>query len=492
MIEEIYTRLSQGRTSDPAKDFSASRMYTLLESPFTLWCEYHAPREAADPEFNRYEQQRAKFMRQLRDGGAQPLPEGTVDVHDRSQEVCFRATLEAMEKGAPGIAGAMLWNLPKNMTGRAALLLRVDEGRSVFGPYHYQIALFKQALELKEHYALQCTFLNEILAEMQGWRSRYSRIYLKNGERQLDHFDWCHRLDAELERWRDIRDGRLEPETDRPPAAALAPWRRYANKVARERKDLVLLPGQNWDMRDLLRRAGLNNTDDIVAAGYPRIIEIAGTAAADIFGNALAYRHNKPVLRNAGLFPPRKGERNLYFDFEGSDSLCSPLTPHTYLIGVWDAEASRYAAFTARGPQEEEKIFREFLAYIGDPAKAVLYHWTESELHTFREISKRYPELAEPLKALLPSCVDLKALVQKSFYIPSPSFSLKAVAPAFGFNWRQKDVNAMDAMVYYWDWLAGDEAAIQKALVYNEDDCVAMLHIENVLRGQEPLPMPVV
>ncbi len=490
MTDELYTRFSAGRLPDHSIDLSASRIYTLLESPFTIWCGYHAPKEAADPEFNRYEQQRSRFANQLKDSWLNSMPPGSVDVFDRSPELCFRATLAAMKNGAPAIARPMLWNLPKNMMGRASMLVRVDEGQSVFGPYHYQIVMFKQALEIKEHYALQCTFLNEILADIQGYRSRYSKIHLKPGEKQLDHYNWCHRLDAEMERWFAIRDGRLEPETDRPPTAALAPWRKYANRLASERKDLIMLPGHGWDMRTKLREAGIKNTDDVVNAGYARIKELAGAFAADIFGNSLAYFHNKPVVRQTGLFPPSKGERNLYFDFENSDSLCSPLGAHTYLIGVWDKEAGRYIAFTAKGPKEEEKVFRDFIAYVGDPAKVILYHWTESELYTLRETAKRYPALADYIKALFPSCVDLKAITQKSFYIPSPSFSLKAVAPAFGFNWRQHDVGAMDAMVYYWDWLEGAEDALQKFLLYNEDDCVAMLHVETELGKMEPLTLP--
>ena len=57
-----------------------------------------------------------------------------------------------------------------------------------------------------------------------------------------------------------------------------------------------------------------------------------------------------------------------------------------------------------------------------------------------------------------------------------------SVAPALGFTWRQEGFDAFDSMVCYWDYLdGGDEAIIEKTLLYNEDDCRAMWHIDHEL-----------
>ena len=56
---------------------------------------------------------------------------------------------------------------------------------------------------------------------------------------------------------------------------------------------------------------------------------------------------------------------------------------------------------------------------------------------------------------------------------------IKSVAPALGFHWRQKDVGAYQSMVCYWDYLDNtDLFAIDPALIYNEDDCRAMWHVD--------------
>ena len=46
----------------------------------------------------------------------------------------------------------------------------------------------------------------------------------------------------------------------------------------------------------------------------------------------------------------------------------------------------------------------------------------------------------------------------------------------------------MDSMVYFVNWLkTGDEALLQKILMYNEDDCKAMLFLEEALKQAEVL-----
>ena len=105
-----------------------------------------------------------------------------------------------------------------------------------------------------------------------------------------------------------------------------------------------------------------------------------------------------------------------------------------------------------------------------------------------KKLADKHPETADKLKSLCSICYDLKVAVQKAFYLPAPSFSLKAAAPAFGFHWRQDDCGAMDSMVYFTNWLkTGNEDLLKKVLMYNEDDCKAMLDLETRLQAADVL-----
>jgi predicted RecB family nuclease len=177
-----------------------------------------------------------------------------------------------------------------------------------------------------------------------------------------------------------------------------------------------------------------------------------------------------------------RARRLLYFDFETSDSVHPTEPPHNYLIGCYDGTRDQFVKFLARGAEDEGRIFTEFVDYVGDPRDVCLYHWTDFEIHQMRRVMRRWPALRNSLEQIISHCVDLKETIQAAVYLPVPSFSIKAVAPALGFRWRQKEIGAYQSMVCYWDYLEyRDLFAIDPALVYNEDDCVAMWRVDQEL-----------
>ncbi|MCX5783473.1 MAG: TM0106 family RecB-like putative nuclease [Elusimicrobia bacterium] len=480
ILDTVYKKFSDNRLPSDSQDLRASKIYSLLQDEFGLWCFYNASRELAVSENGRYEQARSLRDKLVKDKWLHSRYPDAVRIESRKDP--FKDTLSAMFSGINAIQHPHLWDLPAGMFGRANLLLRDNSAPSALGGYHYRIVQFKQALELKEHYALAGAFLNRILGKIQGFEPPEIKIMLREGEVDVIQRDWNHRLDAEMERWKNVRSSKTAPETSRPPNASSPPWRIYANRVAAERKDLIMLAGIGWDVRAKLKEVGIIDIPSVIAAGQAKINEIAPDNSAEVYGNALAYHLNAPILKREGFYPPRRGKRNIYFDFEASDDTHLSEPPHIYLIGTWE---NGFKTFVARGAGEEEKIFGDFLDYIGNPEDVSLYHWTDYEINQMKETASKYPKLKDRFEAIFKYCVDLKVAMQKAFYLPSPSFSLKAVAPAFGFKWRQTDCGAMDSMVYYWDWLKGDEPAIKKVITYNEDDCYAMFYVDEILSKAE-------
>lgn len=490
LINTLFERFSAGRTPDKT-DFNASKMFSLLEDPFGIWCMFHAPEGAAVYEQNRYENLKVRTDRNSRDQWIREHFPGVEFVRADNDADRFKGTLRAMAEGKPAVANAALWNLSKNVYGSMNLLVRSEEGGSVFGPYHYRLVQFKRAHDLKEHYALQVSLLNHILSDVQQYTPRYSRVELKGKTANVDYLEHEERLNRELAYFRMIRDGKARPEAHKPPKAASSPWRIYANKVVAESKDLQMLPSLSAEMRQCLKICGMYTTDDVARAGLEKIREILEEPfATDAYYNSMAYLHNKPVLREEGHFPPPVKKRNLYFDFEATETFTKENTSFVYLIGIWDKEEDKYVSFVAKTPEEEIKIFEQFYDYITNPEDTVLYHWTEYEAKKMRKMAQENKHDEQKLNRLVSLCYDLKVAVNKAFYLPAPSFSLKAAAPAFGFNWRQDDCGAMDSMVYFTSWLKnGQDELLKKVLMYNEDDCKAMLDLENKLKAADILKL---
>ena len=493
LVEDIFSKFSAGRTPNQ-QDFNAGKFFLLLKDPFGLWCNYHAPKEEAVKEDNLYEDLRSKTDRDIRDSWIHEHCATTTIINASSEAERFKQTLDAMAQGVEGIIGANIWDLSENIGcyGSVNLLKKVPQGQSVFGPYHYQIVQLKRAGSMKEHYAMQTALLSSILNKIQNYQEPKALFIFKSKEQMLDCERLQERVRKHLLEWQAIKEGSLVPEAEKPPKAALSPWRVYANKYVFDKKDLVLLPHLNSAQRAILRENKINTYEEVVNIGLDKIKELLfdpdhkSNIAEDVYYHALAYHYNKPILRQKGLFPLPPKERNLYFDFETTETFTKDTRSFVYLIGVWDKEAGKFVSFVAKSEAEEEKIFKEFANYMGEPQKAALYHWTEYEVKKMKELCSKYPAISEDLQKLISACIDLKVVMEKAFYFPSPSLSLKAAAPAFGFHWRQDDCGAMDSMVYFTKWLTeGDENLLSKVLMYNEDDCIAMLYIENYLKQTE-------
>jgi uncharacterized protein len=497
MVEDIFNKFSASRV--PGKDdFHAGKMFLLLQDPFGMWCSYHAPAEEAVEEPNLYENMRGRADRSNRDEWIARHCETIVSVTGSDEAERFRKTLEAMARGAQGIIGATLWDLRKlpGLCGSVNLLLKINSGKSVFGDYHYKIVQLKRANDLKEHYAMQTAVMNTVLTEIQGAQAQNALFVLKSKEQNLD----CARVqDAAFKyvrEWEAIKSGAFVPDAKKPPKAALSPWRVYANKYVFEYKDLVLLPHLSHDMRSALKERGVKTYEDVITTGLAKIKEIlaeplgSDALAVETYSHAVAYREHKPVIRDGGAFPLTPKKRNLYFDFEATETFTKNSISFIYLIGVWDKERDKFVSFVARNEAEEEVIFKQFADYIGPEGESALYHWTEYEAKKMKALMDKYPAIKQDLQKLVNACVDLKIVIERAFYLPSPSLSLKAAAPAFGFNWRQNDVGAMDSMVYFTKWLAGGgDDLLNKVLMYNEDDCKAMLFIEDYLKTHEAVKL---
>ena len=482
---------SDQRSPSDRTDFRSSKVYAVLDDAFTLWCSLHAPREEAVQENSPYETEKARREREIRLRWAAEHFPGFVVVENARGQEALALTLKYMAEGKPAILYPALWFLPKHMYGKANMIARSDAAPSVFGNYHYTLVQLKQAIEAKHHYCVQGALLNRTLGLMQGYEPPEFRLFLRTKDIALRQAELAPDLDQVLDTWGAIKDGLLEPEPCKPPNAASAPWRAYANDLVRKKKDLILLAGVSREWRQKLHMCGIHSTDDAALAGPARLLGLTDEQAApEIYGNAAAYRLNTPIGRpGARLALPEK-QRNLYFDFENADSMKPGEPSYVYLIGVWDAETKNYTALLAKNAAEEEGIFRQFAELVGDPSQALLYHWTEHEVHHIKEAAAKYRTLSAAMQALVPACCDLKKVVQKAFFLPAPSLSLKAAAPALGFSWRQLECGAMDSMAHYWDWVENDnQDAIKKVLIYNEDDCLAMHRVHKALAAREPLSL---
>ena len=482
-VPELIQRATSGQALNRHLLFRPSLVYQVLYDPFWIWCEYHAPRSEAVDETSRYDQMR--FQRGIEHEQAwvkEHYPDA-LEIEPKFGLEALKNTFKAMLDGIPAIYQPQLWDLGSAVYGKGDLLLRDQSHGSDLGPYHYRVVEIKRSGSLKDQHILQAAFYNRMLGRMQGYTPEHLSIALRERSERVSYPGREIELDEILFTWKALREGRYIPEPGRPPKVTDSPWRVYGDKLVHTRKDLVLLAGIGPKERGRLRAAGIHTVDQLWALRLEEVCEILGKQyGTTAFHVAQAYRMGQPVLKPGGRLAIPRAKRHLYFDFETSDEVHPTEPPHVYLIGCWDAEQGRFVYFLGRGAGDEERIFREFLKYVGDVENTRLYHWTDFEIVQIMKILHRWPSLERPLRRLISVCVDLKEAIKSAVYLPVPSFSLKCVAPALGFRWRQEEIGAFESMICYWDYLEGrDKSTIDKAILYNEDDCLAMWHVDRAL-----------
>jgi hypothetical protein len=137
-------------------------------------------------------------------------------------------------------------------------------------------------------------------------------------------------LRAPTGRWRAVRDGELQLD----PLAldsTRGPWRKYANRMIYQRKDISVLPGVGLKTAVEWRARGFKSLDSILAAGSSG--DLDRLTNQDCYSHALAFQEGRPVFRTGEGPHIRRRERLVHFDVEDTSVLDGDLVtrPHTYM-----------------------------------------------------------------------------------------------------------------------------------------------------------------
>ncbi len=494
-FESLLKKTVAGKVPDRKKFFRTQLIFSLLRDPFWVWCEYHAPQKEAVPEEPKFDRFLKDWAQDHRKQYVREKYPDAVWIPPAFGLANYKATLKAMFDGALAIRSPHLWALGKNMYGQGDLIIRDDSHPSFFGNYHYRSVEIKRAKWLKKNFKIHGAAMTRLLGEIQGYTPEQFKIVLLNGETEVSMAAVQPDLDEVIKKWKAIRDGKLKP------APFLldytrSPWGFLANRIIQEKHDLTLLPEIDPNLREkIIEELKFDSLVGLKKLTLKKLKKTLGDKLGfAIFHSTLAYFAKKPILPDGVFFKIPRATRHYYFDFELSDEMRMEEPAHVYLIGIWIGEEERYIPFKGRGVKDEEKVFAEFLDFVGDPSDCRLYHWSDFEIRHMKKMAEKYPSLSERIQKIILSCTDLMKFIRSHIFIPVPSYSIKNVAPYLGFNWRQKDIGGFETMALYLDFLENyNSEAFEKIVTYNEDDCKAMWFIDKVLTSMFPkveLPSP--
>ena len=486
-FETILKRATAGKPLQRSRLFKPSWFYFMTQDPFWVWCEYYAPKSCRVDETSRFDRYRME-------GGvswenqyvAQQFPTA-YQVQGHWGMPALQETVRAMLRGEPAIHGAALWLLGHDVYGQADVLVRCDQHPSDLGNFHYRVKEVKNAKQLKLYHKLQATTYHWILSKLQGYCPPSFDIVLGagQGEQTIEYEAVAATLRQYLAQWKAIRDQQSEPD----PIAldsTLSPWRSYANQLLSEREHVSLLPGVGTAKTSDLRDSGFQTLGDILELGPDGCVR--EFKHDHHYYHALAYHRQRPVFRPGQSPAIQRRRRIVHFDVEDISVLDGQYVtrPHTYMLGVATPDGHT-KIWTARGQDDESRMWRDFLDWLGDPSDVALYCWSRYEATKLGQAATDHPHLATRLIAAEQALIDLKEEIKHRPYFPVSSYSIKNVAPVCGFHWSQEDVDGQSAQLMVIDWLrSGDTTIIEKVEQYNREDVLAMLAVDQYVQAIAP------
>jgi uncharacterized protein len=405
------------------------------------------------------------------------------EVRAELKEDAVQETLELMQAGEPFIYQGSLE--AGDWFGKPDILER-QPGKSRFGDYYYVPVDIKNAQHLKKHHKAQLVFYCLLLEKIQGHFPGYPAVINADAERlSFGAEEFLPDFQNMLEKIEESVSGVCPEPVFRKACIDTSPWGAACFRLAEEREDIALI--YNVDVRRLsaLRYFGIRTIHDAAAMDIDRL----EGQAPGLTRRALesAKRQATALIREAVIIrepftDPTKG-LEIHFDIESH-----PPTDRDYLYGflIRRSGVDEYISFVAESPEEEEKMWRGFLAWTEElPETFTVYHYAQYEFQRLHQLAKRYDCADhEGLVRFMNAFIDLKEVARTHVTFPLHFYSLKSIAKFLGFEWKG-DVKGGGESIFAFDrWLeTRDRSHLDAIIDYNEEDVRATAHLIDWMRA---------
>ncbi len=407
--------------------------------------------------------------------------EDMVEVRSEDMDEAFRQTLEYMREGRQTIYNPVL--IDKHWVGNPDFLERV-EGRSKLGDYYYVATDFKRSSQVHDEYKFQGCFYAELLSRVQGVRPVQGYVILTGNEvasYMIEEFE--HRYKLNLHEIESILAGK-RPSHFVTSGCKQSPWFSECLDHSVSCDDLSLLNRVWKEEIHNLEQAGVTTVD---ALSKKTVIDLEKMLPESnpqrlerLRDQAVALKEGKHTI--VGDIEMPESDIELHFDIESS-----PLRDFDYLFGLLkvSSEGTEYIPFFAESPDQEEKMWKEFLSFIESHIDAPIYHYGWFEHEVIDRFAARYGMSDLLRDAFERNMIDLLAICRQHVIFPLSFYSLKDIAQYLGFSWDADDAGGANSVLWFEEWYEKRTPKIMsKLLRYNEDDVRATHVLQRWLREQ--------
>lgn len=381
----------------------------------------------------------------------------------------LQITWELMRSGVDLIGHGVL--LSGDFLGVPDLLEKM-QGPSRLGDYHYRPVEVKAGRMMKKSYLLQVLYYSNLLETLQGQLPDTAGIILRDkGHRTIPVPKEMPIFQAALEDIEAMRNGEEKIPHISSHCKSCA-WEELCREVAHQREDLSLVSRLPKQLKLELIALGIKTVSQLAGLSCQRIRSLRALGVKvpwNLRLQALALTEKRVIEIGSPQLPKRSVE--VFFDIEGEQK-------HgvAYLLGtlVRRPGSEEHHSFVADRPEEEGRIWHEFLRLMAGLEDFVVYHYHTYELITLARLKEKYGGSEDIYQRVVDNMVDLFKMIKDTVILPTLSYSLKEIARWLGFHWSNRQANAPQSMLWYALWLeTGERRYLDWSIEYNRDDCEA-------------------
>lgn len=457
---------------------SARDVSLALTDPFGLWHNHHGDQSLRD-----VEDQYAKFLKEQGLRFEKMLlasrHQAFVDLKEELFDSAADKTDNLLKTDRAVIYGGAIRSEQFGLRARPDVI-KVHDGV-------YLIEEYKLAGKPDDAHKIQALFYMYLLIKGYGINNDCKLVTRKNEEFVVS-YDEVY-IEESINRVREILASKNPPH---PVYNCQSEWGSLQNQMAKELQDVSLARNVGPIHAKKLHQIGIHSIEDLAKTSSDVLKTIKGLGAKkipQILDSAKA-QVTRSVLK-IGVWGPKDNPPDLeiFIDLEGSGELFQddPAWNCIYLIGLIPRSGGQqvaYISYVAKQPSDERSIVSAFLEYLRKETRSYrLYHWHHYERTQLEKACERHGEMETYQSLVLPYLEDLCREAQDAFVLPIPSWSIKEVAPYFGFKWSQDaaDVDAMKSAIMWYEQAVngGSGVGLDRIIEYNKDDCMAMLIVKD-------------
>lgn len=397
----------------------------------------------------------------------------------------FKQTLELMKAGVETIYQGVLRN--DELTGIPDFLIKA-KGYSELGDYYYYSVDIKGASTSRERYLFQLASYSYLLGDIQGFTPLYGGLLLLDIDLQIRYFYGLMKqvVYAISESKNILNNPEKMPDLFIDSNCPMCQWYNFCLPEANQKEDLSLVSGVNRKIKNALQNISIKSYAELANCSLDdisNIEELSSEKGKNIILQAKSLKEKKIYIKAMPNLPVQNGE--IFIDFESDlifDEKGMELTRVDYLIGLLKYEGGKHK-YSYLLLESEEQLFSDFTTFLKDHIDCTFYHYGHYEQSIFDDRWDKLPKI---------NLVNLEKIVKDSLILPVSGYSLKNIAKLLGFRWKNKEASAMQSMCWYSSYIeTKDRSFLDLSIQYNEDDCLALMHIKNWLISLKEKKVPV-